>query len=519
MANVIVCCDGTWNTADERDSGVPSPTNVAKIYNAIAKTDTQGAEQRAYYHSGVGTEGNRLEKFLGGALGDGLEKNVKSAYKWLAQNYHPGDKIYIFGFSRGAYTARYVAGMICSFGLADFSSTNPSDDEMWKGVDRVYEADRANAEPMTIADITFFNTPAGQSPKDTTPIQLLGVWDTVGALGIPSDMALLKLLDDVDAHQFQDAVLSNTVLHARHALAIDEQRESFTPTLWANADKHPDAKQIWFAGVHSDVGGGYIQTGLSDIALNWMMDEAKALGLNFRAGIFNQLSPDPQGILHDSCTGVFGALRTLPRGVPLVTGSGPSTSAFHPSVISRSSNPPIEQSPYWETTVLPVGASTAVDVFARPHWNATGVYLEKGVEYAFEASGQWIDSTIKCSPSGNTDAEFHFGDILQLAGSALGKAEKLYQTLAGNEQADFWGTKRVEEYDWFALVGVIANGTGTDVDGNPIPHETFLIGDGVPSYRPRESGYLYCFANDAWQTYGNNRGSVRLTVKRLAVGA
>ena len=514
MANVIVCCDGTWNTADERDSGVPSPTNVAKIYNAISKTDAQGTEQRRYYHSGVGTEGSRFERFMGGALGDGLDKNIKSAYKWLAQNYSVGDNIYIFGFSRGAYTARYVAGMVCSYGLADFSSINLSDDEMWKRVDRVFEADRANADPLTIADIVFFNTLAGQSPKDTTPVHFLGVWDTVGALGIPNDMALLKLLDNIDAHQFQDTVLSDTVLHARHALAMDEQRETFTPTLWANADKHPDVKQIWFAGVHSDVGGGYIQTGLSDIALSWMMEEAKALGLDFRDGIFSQLSPDPRGILHDSCTGVFSALRTLPRAVPFVTGSGTSVNAFHPSAISRSSNPPIEQSPYWETTVLAQGGSTAVDVFARPHWNVTGIYLEKGVEYAFEATGQWMDSAIKCSPAGNTDAEFHFGEIAQMAGSALGQAEKLYKALTGDEQADFWGTKRVEEYDWFALVGVIANGVGTDANGDPIPHETFLIGDGVPSYCPKEGGYLYCFANDAWQTYGNNRGSVRLVVRR-----
>jgi Uncharacterized alpha/beta hydrolase domain (DUF2235) len=466
------------------------------------------------YHSGVGTEGGILSRVLGGAVGDGLDKNIKSAYKWLGQNYHPGDSIFIFGFSRGAYTARYVAGMICSYGLADLSLAKLSDDEIWKHVDLVFDADRKNADPNTLAKIDFFNAPAGTSPAETTPIHFLGVWDTVGALGIPSDMALLNLLDSLSPHQFQDTKLSKKVLHARHAMAMDERRQSFTPTFWTNIDQHPDVKQIWFAGVHSDVGGGYVQTGLSDIALNWMIDEAEAQGLNFRPGIRNQLAPDPRGILHDSCTGVFKALRTLPRSVPRVADPGTSMPAFHPSVLDRWQNPPIEQSPYWATHTVSQGESVTVHVFARPHWNETGVYLEKECEYAFEASGQWMDGTIKCGPAGVEKGQFQIGEIAPMAGSALGQAEKLYQTLSHDKQADFWWTKRVENYDWFALVGVIANGAGTDEKGDPIPHETFLIGSGIASYRPRESGYLYCFANDAWQTYDNNRGSVRLTIRQ-----
>jgi hypothetical protein len=164
--------------------------------------------------------------------------------------------------------------------------------------------------------------------------------------------------------------------------------------------------------------------------------------------------------------------------------------------------------------VLSQGGSVHVDVFARPHWNETGVYLEKGCEYAFEASGQWMDSTIKCDPTGVEGGHFQIGEIAQMAGSALGQAETLYRTLSNNKQADFWWTKRVEDYDWFALVGVIANGVGTDANGDPIPHETFLIGSGIPSFSPKVSGYLYCFANDAWQTYDNNRGSVHLTIRQ-----
>jgi hypothetical protein len=513
MANVIVCCDGTWNTADERDGGVPCPTNVAKISNALADADGQGIPQKKYYHSGVGADGSVLAKFAGGAVGDGLDKNIKSAYGWLCQSYHTGDNIYIFGFSRGAYTARYVAGMICSYGLADLSAPGLHDEEIWKIVDRVFDADKNRSKPNTLSDVKFFNTSQGQSPEGTTPVYFLGVWDTVGALGIPSDMAVLSLLDSLKPHQFQNTKLSDKVRHARHAVAMDERRQSFTPTFWTDLDRHPDVKQIWFAGVHSDVGGGYVQTGLSDIALKWMIEEAAAEGLNFRTNILHQLAPDPRGTLHDSCTGVFAALRTLPRCVPRVTDIQPEASAFHPSVVDRWSNPPIEQSPYWATNVLPPGGKITVDIFALPHWNETAVYLEKGVEYAFEAAGQWMDGSVKCDPSGPTDGQFQIGEIAQTAGSALGQAEKLYQKLSHNTQADFWWTKRVEAYNWFALVGVIANGFGTDADGNPTPHETFLIGKGA-SYVPKVSGYLYCFANDAWQTYGNNRGSVSLTIQR-----
>jgi uncharacterized protein (DUF2235 family) len=514
MTNLIVCCDGTWNTADDREAGVPSPTNVVKIFNAIEKAENGGLVQRAYYHPGVGTEGSKLDKFMGGAVGDGLEKNNKSAYKWLAQNYRAGDNIYIFGFSRGAYTARYVAGIICSYGLTDFSTKTPTDDVMWQQVDRVFEACRNEAKPQSLSDLTFFHTPPGESPQDRMVIHFLGVWDTVGSLGIPDDLALLNLLDGIGSHQFRNTQLSNNVHHARHAVAIDERRQSFTPTLWDNIGTHPDAKQIWFSGVHSDVGGGYLQAGLSDIALKWMMDEAQAKSLVFRRGIEAQISPNPRGTLHDSNVGVFSALRSLPRSVPLVSNGGANKALLHDSVIERWSNPPIEQSPYWEGKILPVGGSTSIDVFAREHWNATGLYLEKDAEYSFEATGQWMDGSITCDASGTQSEASFIGQFAQMAGYALGKAEKLYQELTGNAQADFWWSKRIEEYEWFSLVGVIANGMGTDVHGDPAEHEVFKIGNKLASYRPKEGGYLYCFANDAWQAYRNNRGSVRLVVKR-----
>ena len=512
MANIIVCCDGTWNTAGQRDQGLPCPTNVVKIYNALAEADNIAVRQKTYYHPGVGAEGDIFEHFLGGTLGDGLDKNIKSAYGWLGQEYAPGDKIFIFGFSRGAYTARYLAGMLCDYGLADFATKKTPDAEIWERVDRILDADRKGAKPETLNDIDFFNTPKGENSKGTTPIHFLGVWDTVGALGVPSNFALLQLLDWLQPFRFQDTKLSDCVRHARHAVAMDERRETFTPTLWTDTGEHPDAKQIWFPGVHGDVGGGHAQCGLSDGALLWMMDEAEAQGLAFRDRIRDQLSPDPRGVLHTSEDGVLGKLPTLPRSAPQLRDGA---TAFHASALDRWKNPPIEQSPYWPTRTLKPGAEASVDVYAREHWNATGFYLEAGAQYDLTAEGQWIDGDVPCDADGPQEGQFHLGRIIQMAGSALGEAEKLFQNATNNPQAHFVWTKQVEDFEWFALVGVLANGMGTDAQGNPQTQETFKIGKSCKGFSPRQSGYLHCFANDAWPAYGNNRGSVRLTIKRV----
>lgn len=513
MANLIVCCDGTWNTEDERTNGVPCPTNVVKIRDIAADAGADGALQRKYYHSGVGTEGGLVEKIKGGALGDGLEKNIKSAYKWLGETYAPGDKIFIFGFSRGAYTARYAAGMICSYGLVDLVTTGLAEDAKWRRVDAVYLACSKEAKLQPSADIQFFNTPAGQPGKETTPVHFLGVWDTVGALGIPGDLALLSLIEGLSSHEFQDTELSKYVLHARHAVAMDEKRQSFTPTFWTKVEDHPDVKQIWFPGVHSDVGGGYVETGLSDSACEWMALEAQACGLTLRKEGLEQLAPDARGVLHNSCVGVFAALKTLPRSVPRMAVSGGAAELLHASARGRHVNPPVGQGAFWATKVLAPGEAETLDVFAREHWNRTGLYLEKGVQYEFKAEGEWLDGSIKCGPGGAGSAAPSFGRLVQKAASAWGEAEKRYKQFTGNEEADFWWSKRVEDCEWFTLMGVVANGAGTSELGSPVPHETFAIGTGTP-YTPAESGYLWCFANDAWLAYANNRGSVRLTVSR-----
>lgn len=508
MANLVVCCDGTWNTPDQKEDGLPAPTNVARLFNALAVHEVAGVEQKKYYHPGVGTDGGWWNRLVGGGAGQGLSDNIKSAYQWLAYNYQPGDKIFLFGFSRGAYTVRSLSGMIGCCGLLAIESLEP--DDAWTRINEAFDCYRSKCLSETLKSCKIHNCQPQQDPTKTTEIFFIGVWDTVGALGIPDDMALLNLIDDPRKHEFHDTTLSNVVKHARHAVAIDERRETFMPTLWTGIAAHQNAKQIWFPGVHGDVGGGYAVTDLSDAALAWMIGEANALDLDFR-DISKQLNADAWGVAHDSLTGVFKALKTRPRNVSTLAGSA---NVFHQSAIDRFKTPPIAQGEYWPTKALAVDEQVTIDVFARQHWNATGLYLEEGASYAFTASGQWVDGKIKSAPDGQPD-DAYFGEIVRMASSGLGYIESLYQSVTGNKQADFWWTKRIERFPWFSLVGVIANGVETK-EKSPDDKSTFLIANGCArTIGPGEAGYLYCFANDAWHAYSNNKGSVALTVRRI----
>lgn len=503
MTRLIVCCDGTWNTPDQREDGAPSPTNVVKFFNALAP-DANGEEQRRYYHPGVGTDGSWWDRLAGGGLGEGLDRNVQSGYRWLATNYAPGDSIYLLGFSRGAYTARSIGGMIARCGLMNLAPRDGlTDAGTWAEVAVAFHAYRAQKELTATPERRFHNAGTGACTRRTTEIHFVGVWDTVGALGIPDDFALLNLLDDPDRHRFHDAELSRIVLHARHAVAIDERRQSFGPTLWTNAD-HADMRQVWFPGVHGDVGGGYARSALSDAALLWMIDEAEAQGLAFRPGIRSRLAADPLGVLHDSLTGIFRRLKTRPRAVPRLGAAGAS-GELHQSAVDRHEGASFDHADYWANRALDAGRPVTCDVFANQPWNYTGLYLDAGQSYRFDAAGEWIDGSIACGPGGTRDGTFQAQEFVHVAASLLGEAETLFKRLSRNAQADFWLTRREEAFRWFALVGVIANG----LDGN---HEVFRIGDGT-RFTPTAPGYLYAFANDAWMAYGNNRGSVRLTVR------
>jgi uncharacterized protein (DUF2235 family) len=303
--HLVVCCDGTWNFA-----GQSNRTNVAKVTEAVLRRTSSGTEQRVWYRSGVGTR--RSERLRGGAFGLGLSRNVIDAYRFLIDNYEPGDRLYLFGFSRGAFTARSLAGLVRNCGIL-----RPENADRTKQAWALY---RSRAErPAGEASVRF-----RQAYARETKIHFIGVWDTVGALGIPvpGPRPLKPLVGLVNQRwAFHDTELSGWVEAAFQALAIDEQRAVFEPTLW---HQQPDAassgqelQQMWFAGVHCDIGGGYKETSLSDISLLWMVDHARDHGLEFDAHALGTAgrSATALGEMHDSRKGAFGLGEVLHRPI------------------------------------------------------------------------------------------------------------------------------------------------------------------------------------------------------------
>ncbi len=299
MKRVVVCCDGTWNTSLQQHT-----TNVCKLFRAVAERGPDGVEQQACYVAGVGTR--PLSRFVGGALGLGLSENVKDAYRFLVEHFEPGDELFFFGFSRGAYTARSLAGLVRNVGVLRSEHADRVDEAF-----RLYRA--RGSHPAQSAATRFRDAYAQE-----TRIRCIGVWDTVGALGIPlSGLHLTKLVNR--RCQFHDTELSSWVDSAFHAVAIDERRKPFSPTLWSAPDPGVDqqVEQVWFSGVHGDVGGGYREAGLSDIGLVWMADRAHSCGLAFRPDALLPPAVEPQadGLLHNSFRRIFALFGSAERAI------------------------------------------------------------------------------------------------------------------------------------------------------------------------------------------------------------
>lgn len=298
---LIICCDGTWNTAGQR-----APTNVTAFYDAIAPRAPDGTVQEPYYHAGVGT--GRWDRFRGGAFGFGLSGIVKDAYRMVVDNYDLGDELFLVGFSRGAYTARSTAGLIRNAGILRRDQKRRLDD--------AYALYRTHEGPDAPAAQAFR---AHHALADQTPIRFIGVWDTVGALGIPKlGLPGTGWLTDRanERWAFHDVKLSSRVASAYQALAIDEARRPFEPAIWQTQPHAVDqeVEQVWFTGVHCDVGGGYEDRGLADITLWWMKDRARHCGLAFRDDPANPLDPTlAASPLHDSRTGAYRLLAPYER--------------------------------------------------------------------------------------------------------------------------------------------------------------------------------------------------------------
>ncbi|SAL04879.1 hypothetical protein AWB78_07174 [Caballeronia calidae] len=267
--NLAIFFDGTWNEPNDR-------TNAYLLYKLAPETD----QQETLYVAGVGTQDKGLfslaNKFLGGAFGDGLSANIKSGYAWLCQRYKPDAKIYIFGFSRGAYSARSLAGLIRKCGLANDWSP--------ESIDQAYGIYRDKDVGPSDQSVVDFRRQFARE----VDVAFIGVWDTVGELGIPLDG--LPVPGFSSYYKFHDTTLSNSTKAAYHAIAANEFRSLYKPTLWTpGAETRPadqPLEQRWFAGAHANVGGGYVtpprtpEDLLPLIPAEWLRQKAAQRGLS-----------------------------------------------------------------------------------------------------------------------------------------------------------------------------------------------------------------------------------------------
>ncbi len=339
MKRIAIFCDGTWNRHDAQVQ-----TNVVALAQAVRPTAADGLSQLVFYVMGVGTGrgssgiARALDKFAGGALGWGLNENIEDAYRSLVFCYEPDDEIFIFGFSRGAYTARSLAGLIRASGIPPRenvhligkaidryrrrgASTKPNDPKSWEF--------RAAFAPQTATSDEEFNWRETVAPGQSINLKIkyLGVWDTVGSLGVPGYWMTAPLINK--QYEFHDHDLSRSVTAARHAVAIDERRRTFAPTLWANLDVLNRAafglaedapldvaeanwpyREEWFPGDHGSVGGGGERQGLSSYAFDFIAEGALQEGLDLRPEVLDRMA---------ALRNIREELRNHPRETPMTT--------------------------------------------------------------------------------------------------------------------------------------------------------------------------------------------------------
>jgi uncharacterized protein (DUF2235 family) len=314
---IVICADGTWSRP-ENNLKQDIPTNVLRLARAIKPIGSDKVPQQVFYDWGIGSY---HEKVRAGATGKGLHKNIMDDYRYIVQNYSPGDEIFLFGFSRGAYTIRSLVGLIHNCGIV-----KRPDARLIQAAFNLYKKSSKHYAPTGSKPVEFRK----EHSHTSRDITFVGAWDTVGAMGIP--FSVLGFLNDKD--EFYDTTICSHVKCARHAMAIDEYREDFEPTVW-HPRENVDMQQVWFLGAHSDIGGSYKPdkdgTLLSDITLGWMMQEASTAGLTIEAHLKKQLKPNSLAKLHKSSRSFYRIKQKYYR--ELAHGRGPVM--IHHSVKQR----------------------------------------------------------------------------------------------------------------------------------------------------------------------------------------
>jgi len=321
MKRLVICADGTWNTRDQRkdSTGRRCPTNVTKVARGVLSRDRNGIDQIVLYYDGLGT-GGPLDKVSGGAFGAGIEDNIRVLYRFIAYNWEPGDEIFLFGFSRGAFTVRTLAGFMFVLGLVQ------KDDDYY--VPELYACYESSKGPGTPEWDKAFHRITGHRP--CPPIKFVGVWDTVGSLGAPG---LLGWFLNSGKYKYHQVGINSAMQNAYHAMAIDEHRKPFAPTLWERpAGWNGKLEQAWFACVHCNVGGSEKPDGVANEALHWMVEKAEAHGLAFDAAYLAHYTPCFNTKLANSMTAKYIALGKHVRPIGKFAAHG---EMLHQSVLDR----------------------------------------------------------------------------------------------------------------------------------------------------------------------------------------
>jgi hypothetical protein len=512
--NIVICCDGTGNQYGKENS------NLVKLYKVLVR---ESGRQVAYYHPGVGTMGSRnaltwIAKkwtgFKGLSFGYGLSDNIADAYQFLMHVYEAGDRIYIFGFSRGAYTARALCGLLQFVGLL-----SPGNEGLIPYAIRLFKSKDTKNKAKN-----KFRIAAGLQKTFGVPCKphFLGVWDTVSSVG---------WIFDPFAHWHLPYTAALTeVAIVRHAVSIDERRAFFRQNLINHLDG--DRKEVWFAGVHSDVGGSYreSESGLSKIAFQWIVRQAVNCGEDepglliadhemsrVLGGDLHYTRPQINALKHNSLKPYWWPAEFWPkrRGMNLFRRRAiPEAARFHESVIKRRQEVPkyrpknvpsdipqtqIERDPAvappfvaYGSVSLQVGEKFKTPVDSAARWNVTSLRLVKGQRYRLEASGTWYDASIACGPQGYKNPP----------GSMTSFFFRLVRWL-----------RRAPKANWFALVGVVDKDSSTAV----VLHadDEAQGNHAMAEFTVTKDGFLNCFANDLNLFYFNNWGVLPLTVTRL----
>ncbi len=530
---IVINCDGTGNRPDMMEEGEVAATNVWRIHHALDNNE----QQMTWYQQGVGSGASSAELQAGGmqrlltALGDsgggraygvarriataigaafgvGITEGIVNGYAEIVRQYRPGDRIYLIGFSRGAYTARCIAGVIARCGLLKAENHRFAAD-----IVRLYQLRQSPTDPVQINAAMV---------HQSVSIEVLGLFDTVASLGAPLWGWWFRLFP-LWAKSDPPTTPAKVCRHIYHALAMDERRSQFLPTLFdpipPNDLDHEvkTLEQVWFRGAHADIGGGYARRELSDISLGWMVAALTRHGLTFAQDLAGELHPRPLGRLHDELARqpawrLFGS---WPRWHP--TPDSPDEkqlTKLHRTVTARSANitagtgrPDCKQ--------LRVAESIDFTADARFEWDRTGIVIEKNAFYKLTfVGGEWRDAECPpCGPSGQKASGLF--DMRRFLG---------------------WG-RRSYDARWMEMMATVAHPRRWPLKERPLWRLLALIfcnrppelinqlarigqhlnkpGDCLFIENKAASGLLYLFANDWWQTAGNNSGGLHLRIARI----